>query len=312
VRRARSSATLRRGWHPTFMMHGSALDLRVLMAAAAPVARDAAPPDAAFRDAWRQLHHAAQLASEVGKAWGEPQADDSHSSLVWRDGALLGPVIAAPRPFRAALRPRELGLSLVDADGVAVAGRRLGGERFAEAMQWTRAQAEIAAGGPARHRSVPAPDLPPHPVADGAPFRTDSPRSFAALADLLDGADRVLAAVATALPGGSPARVWPHHFDMAVLAAIAAGRTIGVGLAVPDAIEASGYWYVSPWSSSPPVATLAWRTLAHGRWIARGALRMAVLPLEAWSSLAGVDARAEALAGFLRDACESAAANLSR
>lgn len=289
------------------------LDRQFLTAAAVAAARAIAPPDAAFLDAWRQLHHAAQLASEVGKAWGEPRADDSHSSLAWRGGALVGPVIAAPRPFRAELRPRELTLSLVGEDGVLLAARSLVGARFAEAMQWTRAQAGIAAGEPARHASVPAPDLPPHPVAEGAAFRVASKASFAALADLLDGADRVLGAVAAALPDASPVRVWPHHFDMATLAVITPDRTLGVGLAVPDGIEPGGYWYVSPWAASPPArSALEWTALAQGRWIARGALSMAVLPLGAWSALAGADARAAALGRFLHEACSSAAANLMR
>lgn len=287
--------------------------MHVLAAAAAPAARRAAPPDAALRDAWRQLHYAAQLVSEVGKGWGEPQPDDSHSSLGWDADALHGPWIAGPRRFRASLRPRDLMLSLVGDDGAALAGCTLGGIRFAEALQWTRAQAEIAAGAPARHRAVPAPDLPSHPVAAGAPFRAEPAASFAALADLLDGADRVLAAVAAALPDAAPVRVWPHHFDMATLATIAPERTLGAGLAVPDAIEAGGYWYVSPWAASPPLAqAMQWAPLAHGRWVDRGALQMAVLPLEVWSALARPDARAAALAGFLRDACTSATANLRR
>lgn len=294
-------------------MRGPALDLHVLTAAAAPAARRAATPDAALRDAWRQLHHAAQLASEVGKSWGEPQADDSHSSLAWRGEALCGPEIAGPRPFRASLRARDLLLSLVAEDGAALAACALSGVRFAEAMQWTRAQAEIAAGTPERHRAVTAPDLPPHPVADGAPFRVDPAAALGALADLLDGADRVLAAVAAALPGASPVRVWPHHFDMATLAPIAPERTLGVGLAVPDATEPDGYWYVSPWAASPPPAQATqWPPLAHGRWVDRGVLRMAVLPLGAWAGLADAGARAGALAGFLHDACTSAIANLRR
>lgn len=290
-----------------------ALDLYPLAAAAAAAARAATAPDAAFRDAWRQIHYAAQLASEVGKAWGEPRADDSHSSLTWRDGALLGPAIAAPRPFHAALRPRELMLSLVGEDGALVAARSLAGTRFAEAMQWTRAQAARAAGEDARHTSVPAPDLPPHPVAEGAAFRVASRAAFASVGALLEGADALLSAVASALPEASPVRVWPHHFDMATLTGIAPDRTLGVGLAVPDAIAPSGYWYVSPWAASPPPASaLGWCALAYGRWIENGALRMAVLPLDAWSALAGADARAEALAGFLHAACGSATANLLR
>jgi len=60
------------------------LDRSALEAAAAPVAARAVTPTAALVDAWRQLHHAAQIASEVGKSWAAARADDSHSNFAWR------------------------------------------------------------------------------------------------------------------------------------------------------------------------------------------------------------------------------------
>jgi hypothetical protein len=290
----------------------TALDLHALTRAAAGVARAARAPDASFQDAWRQIHYAAQLASEVGKAWAEPQADDSHSNFDWREGTLRGRMIAAPRPFRAVLRPRELTLALVGDDGSQIAALPLDGLRFAEAMEWIRAEAARAADGPPRQASVPAPDLPPHPIASGAPFRCEPQAAFASFADVYTGADAVLRAVAAALPNASPISVWPHHFDIATLASIAVGRTLGIGLAVPDAIEASGYWYVSPRSEAPPGGALEWGALVNGRWVEQDGLRMAVLPFDAWSALSEPGARADALAEFLRDACRIAAANLLR
>lgn len=283
-----------------------------LAAAAELVASEPVAPTPAFVDTWRQLHYAAQLASEVGKAWAVAQPDDSHSSFTWSHGELLGAPVAAPSRLRATLRVRDLELRLVAEDGTALASRSLGGVTLAEGMRWIRAEAARLAGPP-RQLAAPAPDLPHHLVADGAPF-TARAQDLAALARLLGGADALLRAVTDAQGAKSPVSIWPHHFDMAVLLEPAPQRTIGVGLAVPDALEASGYWYVSPWSAQPPEPDAThWPPLAHGRWIARGdAPRMAALPLGAWSALGDASLRRDALVDFLTTAISASEANLAR
>jgi hypothetical protein len=127
------------------------------------------------------------------------------------------------------------------------------------------------------------------------------PRAFADLARLLAAADARLRRLA----GGTPVRCWPHHFDLAALLVERRGpggeasATVGVGLAVPDAIEPSGYWYVSPWSGSEPARPAAWPALARGRWIARGGpLRMAVLPLADVAAIEDAPARSRTVEAF--------------
>ena len=277
-----------------------AIDPARLLSSATPLGA-AIPIAAPFVDAWRQLHHAAQIAAEVGKAWAPPQSDDSHSNFEWRDGFLVGALVPAPEPFRAGLRAEDLALRLVAADGTVLAARVLAGATAVDALGWVRAQAARLAGTNARQVAVPAPDLPPHPVADGAPFAVRDRETSAALARLLAGADSVLRAIVSSTPGAEPVRIWPHHFDIATRIATDPGRSIGVGLAVPDAIEASGYWYVSPWSAEPlPDSAKEWPALAHGRFVARGeALPMAILPLDALAAFDEPQARLRALAGFL-------------
>ena len=233
----------------------NALDLPLLEAAARSAGAAGATWDDGIRDAWRQLHYAAQAASEVGKSWSAPRADDSHSSLVWEGTALLGERVRAAHPFRAALDVPSFALSLRDETGADLATLPLAGETLVGALAWTRAEAARRAG-PARQLAV-----------------------------------------------ADPVRVWPHHFDMAALAAVAPDRTIGVGHAVPDAVEPSGYWYVSPWAADAASrAGSRWPALAHGRWVDRGGpLRMAVFPLDAWSALP-TPARGRALGEFLADA----------
>jgi len=273
-------------------------DRSALEVAAAGVAAERLVPSPALVAAWRELHHAAQIASEVGKSWAVARADDSHSTFAFRDGELVGAPVAGPDGLRATLRVRDLVLRLVAPDGTTRAELALGGATCADGMRWIRAETERLAGPP-RQRATPAPDLPPHPVAQGAPFAPAA--ELDALARLLGGADAFLRTT------GAPVRIWPHHFDMAVLLERAPGRTIGVGLAVPDAMAPAGYWYVSPWAAEPR-GPREWPALAHGRWVARGdALAIAVLPLDAWSALPDAEQRRSALAGFLAAALDASA-----
>jgi hypothetical protein len=61
----------------------------------------------------------------------------------------------------------------------------------------------------------------------------------------------------------------------------APAASLGLGLAVPDAFAAGGYWYASPWSAAPRPAR-PWPALPHGRWAPRGdGPPLGVLALEA-------------------------------
>jgi hypothetical protein len=159
---------------------------------------------------------------------------------------------------------------------------------------------------------VPAPDLPAHPVASGAPFAVRDRGAWAELARLLGGANAVLRAVAANAPSAAAVRLWPHHFDIATLIAPDSERSVGVGLAVPDALDASGYWYVSPWSSAPRAdAATGWPSLVHGRYVPRGgSLPIAVFPLDAFAEIEKPEARIRALAAFLSESIASSAAHL--
>lgn len=258
------------------------IDPSRLEASAAAIG-DAIPVTSPFVDAWRQLHYAAQVAAEVGKSWASPQSDDSHSNFEWRDGFLAGALVPAPHPFRAMLRAEDLALRLVAEDGAVLTERMLAGATLNESLSWMRAQAAQFAGTGARQQAVAAPDLPAHPVADGAVFARRDRDACVALVRLLGGADAVLRAIAADIAPTSSVRIWPHHFDIATLIAPDPARTIGAGLAVPDATSASGYWYVSPWSAQPVTPPL----------------QIATLPLDGWARIDAREERSRALANFL-------------
>jgi len=203
-----------------------------------------------------QLHWAAQLASAVGTSLLPAAADDSHTNLEWLadPGALAGNPVGSDPRYRAAVRPADLALLLLDERNMVVAAHPLHGWTFGEGMNWL-AQ-EIAAftrrplPQPLRRRAL---DLPDHAVGRGAPFSAPDTDAFAELGRWYANADALLRAFATPLPAASPVRCWPHHFDIATLITVAAAadasgpRTVGVGLSPGDGSYAEPYWYVTPW-----------------------------------------------------------------
>ncbi len=218
------------------------------------------PGSAALRDARLQVHHAAQLAAAPGKALAEPEPDWGHTALVWLAGAgaLAGPPIGGRR---AALRPADLMLLLVDGDGREQAARPLAGTDLAGGLAWL-ADLFGAELPPIRK------DIPPHPVAGGAPFALSHPGAFREIHRLFAGT----AAILDGRPGG-PVRCWPHHFDIARLHVLdpsldpEEARSVGYGMTPGDDQYPDPYWYVTPWPYPDPAALA---DLPAGAWHTEG------------------------------------------
>jgi hypothetical protein len=267
----------------------------------------ACPPG--LTDAWRQIHYAAQVASEVAKSWSHPRDDDSHTNLGWFDeGAACGFEGVATEtdpPFHARLDPRRLTLSLVTQRGETHDRFDFHGRTLADAMAWVDAAA-TKLGGRRRQEAVPAPDLPEHSVAGQAAFSTADTLAFDAVADWYANADALLRKLVSSVPDLDPPRCWPHHLDHATLMIVrrnAQGQlaaTIGLGVTPPDALDERGYWYVGPWAADPVAADAPWPEVPAGRWVAReGTMPMAVLPLTEVAALDSATAQITAVAGFV-------------
>jgi hypothetical protein len=229
-------------------------------------------------DARLQLHHVAQLVASVGKSLLEPRPDDSHPNLGWlpAERALAGHRVPGARPFQAALRPADLQLLLLDADGKPAEAFSLPGETLDSASGW------LARAIEARFERELASDLeptgyelPPHPVADGAAFVLEPGPAFAELGRWFANADAELTDLAGRTEHAYEVRCWPHHFDLATLMILESGadgsakKTVGVGLSPGDAGYAEPYWYVTPWPYPDPATELP-PLPAGGRWHREG------------------------------------------
>ncbi len=206
-------------------------------------------------DARRQLHWAAQAASAVGKRLLEHQPDYGEQSFRWSEEAraLAQGTVAAPQPFRPALRPSLPALLFLDASGRTLRELPLDGRTLEEAFHWLEKEIADLLGRPldeTLHRSA---DIETHPVGSGAPFSAVDTDAFADMAALFGNAHRLLTTVAGENPGASVVRCWPHHFDIAILISFDPGepsetaRSIGAGLSPGDTKRSAPYFYVTPW-----------------------------------------------------------------
>lgn len=270
---------------------------------------------AAFVDAWRQVHYLAQAVVEAGKSWGEVREDDSHSALVSVDD--VGFVSRTAFGDACAELLFDGGI-VVSTDGRGIADQHVvfaDGRSVEDLISRVRALLEASLGAP-RQGSVPAPDLPEHALGSGGRFgfadgdeMLDLQSHYVLTHEVLSRFVSGVSGVAVDGEHELVPRIWPHHFDLASLLVVSRvgdgsmTRTIGVGLTPPDSIEGSGYWYVSPWSRASSGNVFERAELPLGRWVDRGELPMAVLPVsDVWALGDGGESQTIAIAEFVATA----------
>ena len=266
-------------------------------------------------DATLQLHWAAQYLASMGQTFAEAADDDSHRAMTWNGSlrAFVSAPMAGPYPFRAALRPSDMTLLLVDRTGAELGSLPLAGVARDEGYEWLGLGMATYLGGTPPKIARPDYELPPHPVSTGdARFDVDSSH-LRTLSALYAAAAEVLDEVTTARTDASSVLCWPHHFDIATLLTVDDGtedgvtKTVGVGMAPMGGGFESWYWYVTPYpypaadalpSLSPPGY---WHTEGWTGAVLRGT---EVAPLSA-------NERKETVLDFVTRAIDGATAALS-
>jgi hypothetical protein len=253
----------------------------------------------ALVDARLVAHWAAQIVAAASVRIAA-RADFSHTSLRWsaEHGALLtNPIDGA----YAGLRLRDLTL-LVVGDGE-VDKKSLVGSTLQDGLQWLQATLNQRLGS-AVELALLVHDMPPHPVGDGASFPNAIGDAYAELDSWFSNGSQLVSEVAAAR-GGSEARCWPHHFDLATLITVVShedpeeARTVGIGLSPGDGGYAEPYWYVTPW---PRPATDALGELSAGRWHTEGWTGAVLSATE----LVAADDQLSYVRMFVRDAADAA------
>ena len=243
--------------------------------------------------AWKQLHHpaatepssalaelhwAAQLPARVGATLLAPEADFGHLSLTWNESAasLVTGLVTAQAPeraFRAALRPADAELLLLDLRDGVWESYPLAAHTLQEADRWlTERVAERR--GETTALVAPPHEMPAHPIAEGARFGFEEAPPRRALSDWYSNIDHLLHGVRREERRAGPVRVWPHHFDIATLITLdpdrpaEEARSLGLGWSPGDSNYAQPYLYATPWPY--PDANKLPEAPAGARWHSEG------------------------------------------
>ncbi|MBO0322667.1 hypothetical protein J0X14_10195 [Muricauda sp. CAU 1633] len=97
----------------------------------------------------------------------------------------------------------------------------------------------------------------------------------------------------------SEIRVWPHHFDTGAFAHLhdGSGKSIGLGLAIPDNMVDDFYFYISGYRGNTSLRTWAFPPLSHGKWHNNG-FKGAILPASNVTEEIGLQFFREALLAY--------------
>jgi hypothetical protein len=186
-----------------------------------------------------QVHDALQAAAGVGRTLLPPRADDSHHSFRWSDAqrALVQDLVDGR--FASGLRIHDLTLLLLDAAERVVAEYPLRNRTIDDGFRFYEERLGRTLQRPeeAVYEGALAPD-----EADLATLS----RMYGQAAAILHRFD--------ATP-----RLWPHHFDIAVLLG-----NLGVGFLAGDRSIDEPYWYVYNTPMPDPLPPLAVGEWFHG------------------------------------------------
>ena len=255
-------------------------------------------------DARLQVHHAAQLATAMGISYLPRRSDDSHTNLEWLSavGVLASHVVPGDPPFRIGVRVEDLTLCMLSGGDRLLGTIPLHGRTIDDAAAWIRERITDANADASRFTLTRHYTIPHHRVDDGAAFDVGDRASFEQLSAWFELAASTLGRVRAAHQG-SDIRCWPHHFDIATLVTIAAGRTVGVGLEPGDVYYDEPYFYVNM-SPAPGVDALTATLGGGGFWHTREWLG-AVLPGSHLGEGARLREQVDAFLDSAVDACRA-------
>ena len=206
-----------------------------------------------------QMHYAAMLAVAPSHTLLPHREDYSEDALTWLSDSHA--LRAEPVEGLTCLLSLKTGELLVSSEEGTPERFQLHGLSVAEAR---RRLAEILSRRLQRTVALRLPiedygeEMPEHELRSGEPFQWEEAPAQE-LCRYYDNAAWSIQEATANEKGASPLRVWPHHFDMAVLVTygeVEPKRFIGVGYSPGDTSYPSGYFYVNPWPAPKPDAAL--------------------------------------------------------
>ena len=243
-----------------------------------------------------QTHFAAQYLATASKSFLPAKSDDSHTNLGFDvDMLSLTTHPLSENGSFLAFNYKNFCLEWSTAKGKTVLP--LDQMRHNDVLQWLEEQAKKDLGKAYIY------DLHyelPYTIDDNYKFKLKDPKDLERLSDLRVLAQLGLEAVAEEYQLGTDIRIWPHHFDTGGFAALPdTNLSLGFGLAIPDSLCNSHYFYLSAYHNNTMVSTAGFSSLQHGAWLNTG-FKGAILASDGMSEKSVFSFFKEAIKQYLR------------
>jgi hypothetical protein len=211
-----------------------------------------------------ELHKAAQYLAAAGISFIDKKPDDSHTNVGWNTSESRMETHVFGDGFKLGLNLKNQGLEWMKGDTV-VSFLDLSNFSHKEIVTWIAEQAIQNNLSKSYSYSFHY-DLPYEDVADGHIFTLDK-SDLSSISSELTKAQNVFEQFLKLENLESPIRVWPHHFDLGIYAALNAENSfMGAGLAIPDSLVDGLYFYVSGYKNGAAIETKSFGKLQHGEW----------------------------------------------
>lgn len=242
----------------------------------------------------RQVHLAAQYLAMAGKSFLPPKADDSHTNIGFvPDTEMLETLPLHPSGLQLAFHYSDFSLKWVSDTTHSLP---LHGKSHREIVTWIRSQVDGSPLTPPYRYELHY-DLPYSAQGDFL-FELGDPAQLQELLHLRKLGHRAIRSFLDRENLQSDICIWPHHFDTGALVPLdnGSGKSIGLGLAIPDALCGEHYFYISAYEGHTAIEVSHMPSLAQGQWRSAD-LKGALLPAS--------QADAEGAIGFFQEALKA-------
>lgn len=243
----------------------------------------------------RHMHLAAQYLAMAGKSFLKAKADDSHTNLSFvKDENQLQTRELDNSGNKLCLDYERYGLLWSNSEDFI----GLEGNSHASILQWLQETSNKMGLKPYSyqlHYKLP------YTIDSGFVFGPPDMEQINKLIEFRSLAQDAIQSFLNAQHLKSEIRVWPHHFDTGAFSALnnGSGKSIGLGMATPDAIVDDFYFYLSGYRGLNNLNTWAFNRLSQGKWV-NDNFKGAVLAASGVTKNQVTQFFSEALDGYMR------------
>ena len=244
---------------------------------------------------YEQIHFASQYLATAGKSFLTPRKDDSHTNLGYDvDRQLLETWSLNDAHLKLALDLKNFSIRWM---GNEAPEFLLDGKTHGEVVTFLKNSAQqMDFGSPYEfdlHYELP------FPWGINYVFSLADPEKLIETARLRAFAHRTLRSFLAKENLDSDIRIWPHHFDTGAFVVLKeSGKSVGLGMAIPDAVCDDHYFYISGYRGHQAIDTNNFENLVQGEWKANG-FKGGVLPVSTASNDQAVAFFQEAFSSYL-------------